>query len=226
MSGSPSRNAEDAWRLTEEAWRLAEASQVLTPVERVQLAVNRLNTAFTLREREPDRITLEALASASESVIRTAVELGARNGMAIEALSNAGGILGDVYSESVRQGSYDAQLLAEAESALSDAAARAAAMYPRGHPTRLTTTLNLAATYGRAVDGSRRGRRPVRGALRGGRARRGGALAGPRRDGDEEPRDPSSRTGAVGGGREVLRSRPDGAAGDDRPIGRPVDAAR
>lgn len=153
LSGSRTENAERAYELYEQAWALEQAQPTLTTPERVLLSSNRANAAWQLYVRSPGQLSISAVATLAREVPEQAATLHRHHHIAMIALLNAGGVLGDLYSETVIAGAPERAYWEEGRVQLEDALGRLSDVYASDHPDRLTALANLGALYGRPVEG-------------------------------------------------------------------------
>jgi hypothetical protein len=153
VSGSLRENAARAVALLREAlekdteWRLLSAS------ERVLTRSNLANALSQLHERAPADAPLEEVRRAANEAVAAARELDDENAVALDALANAGAVLIDLYSETLRAGRADATLWDDARDALERALVGARSAYPPHYPAVLRAAVNLASVYGSVRDG-------------------------------------------------------------------------
>lgn len=155
QTGSRRANALDAIAAIERARQLEAEWSVLSPAESVLLDSNEANALHQLHEFGADAETTQRLLDAARTACASAnARVDRLHPVAIDALANAGGILSDLYSESLLSDKPDRSLWAEAIVHLEDAYSRARELYSEHHEVTLRIMVNLASAYGRPIDGT------------------------------------------------------------------------
>ena len=147
-TGSPRENAACAVELLDEAIALDDAWQIASAAERTLIVSNRSNAVTQLFQRGG------AAADAARDAARAAIDAAATvpgHPVAIEALSNAGASLTDVFLADRGR----TELAAEARQVLERAVEAAADAFPAHHPVLLRAQIHLAGAHGTAPDGDR-----------------------------------------------------------------------
>lgn len=147
--GNPADNTREAVALLDEAQARNEEWQLLSEAETVLLAGNYANAVHQLHTHEPTGTSDEARIAASFDAISATERVARLHPVAIEALNNAGSILIDAYSDSLRAGSPKTELWDLARTNLEDARTRAAEAFPNHHLVTLRIAVNLGTVYGR-----------------------------------------------------------------------------
>lgn len=153
VSGSRRVNAAQALELAREAQRKEDRWRVLSDPERVLLRTNIANALTQLHQRAPREAPLEAVAQAAQDTLLAAADLGAQHPVGIQAGSNAGATLTDLYVETLKADQPDVSLWTQARDALESAFDAAKMALPAHHRLALVAASNLASVYGSVVDG-------------------------------------------------------------------------
>jgi tetratricopeptide (TPR) repeat protein len=152
MTGSLRANALRSLAQLREATDLEAEWKVLSPAEGVLLLGNLANALQHVREHAPGGTSRDEVATAARNAAEAVGRLDQLHPVGIDTLTNAGAVLADLYSESLRTDAPDHQLWQDARDYLLDALGRAEALYSVGHPARLRAMANLATVYARPVD--------------------------------------------------------------------------
>ena len=153
MTGSLPANALQSLTQLREATALEAEWQLLSASEGVLLLGNLANALHHVHEHAPSAAQLEEVAAAAREAAESVRRLDRFHPVGLDTLNNAGSILADAYSESLRADAPDRTLWNDARDFLLDVLERAEALYPVGHPARLRPMVNLATVYARPVDG-------------------------------------------------------------------------
>lgn len=154
MTGSLRVNALQSLAQLREATALEAEWKVLSPAESVLLRGNLANALHHVHQHAPGATSSNEVAAAARDAADAVRSLDRLHPVAIDTLNNAGSVLADLYSESLRDDAPDRELWRDARDYLLDSLDRAEALYPRGHPARLRAMANLATAYARPVDGT------------------------------------------------------------------------
>lgn len=154
MTGSLRANALRSIEQLREATALEVEWNILSPAETVLLRGNLANALHHAHHHAPAATSPDDVAAAARDAVEAVGSLERLHPVAIDTLNNAGSVLADLYSESLRDDAPDHELWRVARDCLLDAFGRAEALYPRGHPALLRVMANLATVYARPVDGA------------------------------------------------------------------------
>jgi CHAT domain-containing protein len=154
-TGSRHVNARDAVAAIERARQLESEWHVLSSAEAVLVENNMANALHQLHAYDPVAASTKRLLDAVRTACASANSMIDRlHPVAIDILANAGGIVSELYSESVLTEQPDEALWAESVAYLEDALRRSREIFFEHHEVTLRILVNLAAAYGRPVNGS------------------------------------------------------------------------
>lgn len=153
VSGSLRENAFRAVELLRDALAKDAEWQILSASERVLSRSNLSNALSQLHGRSPHDASAEEVSRAARESAEAAGELDEHNAVAMQAYTNAGAVLVDLYANTLMAGQPDATLWTDARDALERAFETTNAAYPPHHPNVLRAAVNLASVHGSSRDG-------------------------------------------------------------------------